>query len=253
MISVTILTKDSAETLGSVLDSVRQFSEVIILDTGSIDQTLEIAKGYPNVKVFTHSFIGFGPLHNLAAEYATHPWILSLDSDEVLSEKLAEEIRTLSLDQEAVYSIPFHNYFNGKHIKWCGWYPERHVRLYNKKRASFSMDQLHEKVECPSKKIIFLKEPIYHTSYRSLSDFLRKMEIYSTLFAKQYAHQKRSSMGIALLHSSFAFIKSYILKRGFLGGHEGFLISLYQSQTAFYKYLKLAYVNRSTLPPCSRS
>ena len=140
MISVTILTKDNEETIGSVLESVRLFDEVILLDTGSTDATLEIARIYPNVKVFKSDFIGFGPLHNLAAEYASHEWVLSLDSDEVLTPSLAKEILDLSLDPQKVYSFPFDNYFNGKHIKWCGWYPDRHIRLYHKRSTSFTND-----------------------------------------------------------------------------------------------------------------
>ncbi|MCB1110535.1 MAG: glycosyltransferase family 2 protein [Chlamydiia bacterium] len=248
MITVTILTKNNEETIGSVLESVRAFEEVILLDTGSTDATLEIAQIYPNVKVFKSPFIGFGPLHNLAADYATHDWILSIDSDEVLTPELSQDILSLSLHPQSVYSFPFYNYFNGKHIKWCGWYPDRHVRLYNKTVTSFTNDQVHEKIQCKALQEVRLSAPIKHYSYRSISDFLQKMERYTTLFALQNAHKKRSSVPKAFLHGAFAFFKSYVIKRGFLGGHEGYLISLYNGQTAFYKYLKLAYANRTPLP-----
>ncbi len=245
MITVTILTKNNEETLGSVLESVCSFDEVILLDTGSTDTTLELAQIYPNVKVFKSPFIGFGPLHNLAAQYASHDWILSLDSDEVLTPELAEEILAVKLDPQKVYSFPFDNYFNGKHIKWCGWYPDRHIRLYNKTATSFTDDQVHEKVK-PLQEIAF-KHPVKHYSYRSIADFLHKMDRYSTLFAEQNLHKKRSSFTKALLHGSFAFIKSYIIKKGFLGGKEGYIISLYNAQTTFYKYLKLAYASRTSV------
>ena len=248
MISVTILTKNNEETIGSVLESVRPFDEVIVLDTGSTDATLEMAQIYPNVKVFKSPFIGFGPLHNLAAEYASHDWILSIDSDEVLTPELSDEIQSLNLNPESVYSFPFNNYFNGKHIKWCGWYPDRHVRLYNKSVTSFTNDQVHEKIQTKTLREVPLTAPVKHYSYRSISDFLQKMESYTTLFAEQNAHKKQSSMMKALLHGGFAFIKSYVIKRGFLGGREGYIISLYNSQTSFYKYLKLAYANRTSLP-----
>jgi len=247
MISVTILTKNNEETIGSVLESVRLFDEVILLDTGSTDTTLDFAQIYPNVKVFKSPFIGFGPLHNLAAEYAARDWILSLDSDEVLTPELADEILALSLDSQKVYSFPFNNYFNGRHIKWCGWYPDRHTRLYNKSVTSFTNDQVHERIQTKSLQEVRLIAPVKHYSYRSISDFLQKMESYTTLFAKQYAHKKRSSMATAIFHGGFAFIKSYVFKRGFLGGHEGYIISLYNAQTSFYKYLKLAYANRTSI------
>lgn len=247
MITVTILTKNNEETLGSVLESVKNFDEVVLLDTGSTDTTLEFAQIYPNVKVFHSPFIGFGPLHNLAAKHASNEWILSLDSDEVLTPELAQEILSLELDSKKVYSFPFNNYFNGKHIKWCGWYPDRHIRLYNKQLTSFTNDQVHEHIQTVGLSEVKLKAPVKHYSYRSISDFLQKMETYSNLFAQQNAQKKKSSLSKALFHGGFAFIKSYVIKRGFLGGKEGYIISLYNAQTTFYKYLKLAYASRTSL------
>ena len=248
MITVTILTKNNSETLGFTLESLQKFDEIIILDTGSKDLTLSIARTYSNVKIFESPFTGFGSLRNLAARYAKHDWILSLDSDEVLSLELCQEILSLKLDSSKVYSFPFNNYFNGRHIKWCGWYPDRHVRLYNKQVTSFTWDEVHERIETNSLIEEKLFSPVRHYSYRSISDFLQKMDLYSTLFAKQNVGKKSSSLGKAFFHALFAFIQSYFIKRGFLGGKEGYLISLYKSQTTFYKYLKLLYANRSSLP-----
>ena len=248
MITVTILTKNAEETLPSVLESVSRFDEVIVLDTGSSDQTLEIAKLFPNVKTYKHSFTGFGALHNLSARYSTNDWILSLDSDEVLTKELEDEILSLKLDTRHVYSFPFDNYFNGKKIKWCGWYPDRHVRLYNNKITSFSDDKVHEKVLTNHLKVISLRSSVKHYSYRSISDFLHKMELYSSLYVEQNQNIKKSSLSKAIFHSLFAFIKSYIIKRGFLGGKEGYIISLYNAHTTFYKYLKLAYASRTFIP-----
>ncbi|MEM7174754.1 MAG: glycosyltransferase family 2 protein [Chlamydiota bacterium] len=244
MISVTILTKNSENTLFPVLKAIRSFDEVIVLDTGSTDGTLEIASGFSNVKIRTSPFIGFGPLHNLAANHTTHDWVLSLDSDEVLTEPLCQEILALALDPNCIYSCIFHNYFNGKWIKWCGWYPDRHVRLYNRKRTSFSNDRVHERILRRNMREIELKHPIEHYSYRSISDLLRKMEIYTDLFAKQNQGKKQASLSKALFHGAYAFMKSYLFQRGFIGGREGFIISLYKGQTAFYKYLKLWELNR---------
>ncbi|MCK4935118.1 MAG: glycosyltransferase family 2 protein [Simkaniaceae bacterium] len=239
MLSVTILTKNSAKTLDLVLQSVKFFPEILILDTGSTDSTFEIAKNYKNVKVHKTPFIGFGPLHNQMAKLATYDWILSLDSDEVLTEPLALEIQNLELDPNKVYSISFNNYFNGKHIKWCGWYPDRHVRLYNKQMTNFTNDHVHEGIILKNLEEIKLKNPINHYSYTSISDFLRKMENYSSLFATQNYQTKNSSMSKALFRGLFAFFKCYFLKRGFLGGKEGLIISIYNAQTTYYKYLKL--------------
>ena len=239
MISATILTKDCQDTLAACLDSLKEIDEVIVLDNHSSDATLEIAMRYQNVKIVTHDFVGFGRLHNIAIEYAKHDWILSIDSDEVLSEgALPKEI-----DEGAVYSFPRHNYFNGKFIRGGGWYPDRVLRLFNRKRTKFSDAAVHEKVMTEGLKVKYLTQPILHYSYRSMEDFLEKMQTYSTLFAEQNAGKRRSSVAKAIFKSIFTFIRCYFLKRGFIDGAEGYIIAKYNAQTAYYKYLKLVYLN----------
>ncbi len=243
MISICILTKDAARTLQKTLDSVQTFHEVILLDNGSIDATLELAKKYPNVKIFTSPFIGFGPLRNEAAKLASNDWILFLDSDEVLSQELIQELHELKPLKEIAYFLPRHNYYNGKRIRGCGWDSEQIARLYHRKFAQFSTVQVHEKLEAPA--FQKLHSPILHTPYLSTADFLLKMQQYSTLFAEQNRGKKRSSFPIALAHAFYAFIRSYFLKKGLFCGKEGFLISLYNANTTFYKYLKLTELNNS--------
>lgn len=246
MISVTILTKNSAETLEATLRSLKNFPEVLVLDTGSTDHTLDIAAQFPHVKIVLEQFRGFGPTHNRASELASNDWILSIDSDEILTPDLASEVLSLKLDPNCVYSIDRHNYFNGKRMTCCsGWYPDRIVRLYHRKSTRFTDDAIHESVIARGLRIIPLRWPLLHTPYRSIDAFLAKMQTYSTLFAEQNAGKKTSSLGKALCHASAAFFKNYFLKRGFLGGKEGFIISLYNTHTAYYKYLKLAFRNRS--------
>jgi len=243
-VSVVILTKDSASTLQKTLDSVRNFQEVIVLDTGSKDTTKEIVHSYPNTKWYEHPFSGFGRLRNLGVSYANSPWVLSLDSDEVLPLETLEKILSQKLDESKVYSFPFHNYFNGKWIRWCGWYPDRHIRLFPKERAQFSSDFVHEKVLYQDLQEERLETPIQHFSYHKIGDFLEKMQKYSTLFAEQNRYKRASSLGIAILHGVYAFIKSYLLQGGFLGGKEAFIIAMYNSQVSYYKYLKLWEANR---------
>ncbi|MBX7065862.1 MAG: glycosyltransferase family 2 protein [Parachlamydiales bacterium] len=241
MISVCILTKNAAATLKATLDSVRSFDEVILLDNGSTDDTIAIAKTFPNVQIHMSPFIGFGPLRNEAARLARHDWILSLDSDEVLSPALLAELETIQLHPQNAYFFPRHNYYNKKRIKGCGWDPEQIARLYNRNFAKFSSSQVHEKLE--ANHFTRLSSPILHTPYRSTADFLAKMQHYSTLFAEQYRGKRRSSFAIAMAHAVYAFFRSYILKRGLFCGKEGFLISLYNANTTLYKYLKLAELN----------
>lgn len=244
MISVTILVKNGARTLRKVLEAASLFEEIILYDTGSEDGTLEIATTFPRVKIYQKQFNGFGPSHNDAASLATHDWILSIDADEVLSERLLQEIASLKLKSGTLYAIPFINFFNGKQIKWCGWYPEKHIRLYNKRETAFSEALVHEGVIKKELAIETLQHPIHHYPYGSINDFLIKMERYSSLFAVQNYKKRRASLPIALIHGWGAFIKSFVLKRGFMGGFEGFLISTYNGHTAFYKYLKLYQMNK---------
>ncbi|MBS3904333.1 MAG: glycosyltransferase family 2 protein [Simkania sp.] len=246
MISVTILTKNSAETLQATLESLSAFPEVLVVDTGSTDHTIDIAKRFPNVRIILEHFQGFGPLHNKASSMAAHDWVLSIDSDEVLSSDLAHEILSTQLQPSCIYAIDRHNYFNGKWIRCCaGWYPDRIVRLYHRKQTRFSDDAVHEKIIPQGLRTIHLKGALLHTPYRSIDSFLSKMQTYSTLFAEQNIHKKQSSLTSALVHAVAAFFKNYFLKKGILGGKEGLIISLYNAQTTYYKYVKLAFLQRS--------
>ena len=238
MISVCMLSKNSAATIANALASVSTFAEVILLDNNSTDDTLVIARQFPNVRIINHPFIGFGPLRNAAAAYAANDWILALDTDEELSSPLLAEIASLPLDPALTYSMPRHNCYNKKHIKGCGWHPDRVVRLYYRKNARYSEDQVHESVLSPFTPRQ-LQNPILHTPFRSTTQFLAKMEHYSTLFAEQYAGKKKGSPLKAILHSCFAFIRSYFLRMGWKLGAEGFIVSLYNSNSTFYKYIKL--------------
>ena len=247
-ISATILTKDSAALLDVVLSELAWCDEVVVLDTGSTDATLAIAASFANVSLhrLTGPFPGFGRARRRAVELARHDWILSVDSDEVVERRLAEEIAALTLDPGTVYSIPFRNYYRGKHITTCGWYPDRHERLFNRRVTGFSLNEVHERVEVGALSVAPLRHAILHYSYRSTGDFLRKMSDYSRLFAEQNVGKKKSGPGKAVLRSMWAFFKSYVLERGFTQGTEGLTISAYKSQVVFWKYLRLHEANVRT-------
>ena len=252
MISVTILTKNSEKYLFEVLHALKKFDEIIIFDTGSKDKTFEIAEKFPNVVIHEGELQGFGPTHNRASSLAKNDWILSIDSDEIISEELVKEILALRLGEleetkaeKTVYQVSRRNYYNNKWIRSCGWHPDWIYRLYNKKRTKFKNVQVHEAIEVDGEGIQIkkLNGPLIHNSYSSTSEFLYKMEKYSTLFAEENKGKKKSSLSKAILHGMGTFLKNYIVKRGFLGGAEGFIISVYNANTAFYKYLKLAEIN----------
>ncbi len=244
-ISVHVLTKNSAATLAATLTSLKTFPEVIVLDTGSVDETLALAAQFDNVVVHKAPLKGFGESHNYAAALASYDWILSIDSDEVLSLALIEELHAIDLDSQCVYAILRDNYFNGRKINFCaGWHPDWVVRLYHRKRTQFSNDAVHEKVMSEGLRTVCLRNTLKHVPYRSIADFLEKMHAYSSLFALQHQGKKRASLARALFHSAVAFFKNYFLKRGIFGGREGIILSLYNAQTTYYKYLKLAELNK---------
>ncbi|MEY4939601.1 MAG: hypothetical protein RIQ93_1336 [Verrucomicrobiota bacterium] len=245
-ISATVLTKNSERLLAAVLNSLSWCDEVVVLDTGSTDRTLGIAVTFENVSLrrLEGPFPGFGLAHRRAVEYAKHDWILSVDSDEVLTPQLIAEIRALQLNAATVYSIPFRNHFNRRAITTCGWSPDYHERLFNRRCTNFCPSEVHERVQTAQLSVVKLRHPIHHYSYETLQDFLRKMNVYATLFAEQNVGKKKSSPWKAVTRSGWAFFKSYLFERGVTQGREGMVISAYKAQTVFWKYLMLDEANR---------
>jgi len=244
-ISATILTKNSEALLPQVLAALAWCDEVVILDTGSTDGTLALAAAFANVSLHQLSgpFPGFGRAHREAVALARNDWVLSVDSDEIVSPSLAAEIASLPLDPQTVYTIPFRNYYRGKHITTCGWSPDRHERLFNRTATNFCASEVHERVQTAGLAVADLQQPIAHYSYRSTEDFLRKLSAYSRLFAEQNVGKKPAGPAKAVSRSVWAFFKSYVLERGFLQGVEGLTISAYKSQVVFWKYLMLHEAN----------
>ena len=245
-ISATILTKDSARRIADVLAALAWCDEVVVLDTGSSDDTVAIAARLGNVVVhrLDGPFPGFGIAHQKAVALARNDWILSIDSDEVISAELAGEIVKLQKCSATVYALPFENYFNGRLIRSCGWYPDRHERMFDRRRTNFCAQEVHERVQTDGLKVLQLRHAVRHYSYESTDDFLRKMRAYSQLFASQNVGRKRSSPGKAVRRGAWAFVKSYLLQRGCLQGYEGLVISAYKAQTTFWKYLLLHDANQ---------
>jgi glycosyltransferase involved in cell wall biosynthesis len=248
MISIIILTKNNEKTIEQTLNSTKKFSEVLIIDTGSCDRTLKKAENFKNVKIIKNFLnsknqtlreFGFGNFRNEGAKFAKNDWILALDSDEVITQKLTQEIlKEISLKENFVYSIPFLNYYNEKLIKCCGWHKRSHIRLYNRKNTSFDSSYIHEGILVNKNlKVKKLKNHIKHFPFFCIDDFLKKIEKYSSLFAKN--HSYTPSLLKAIFHGFFSFFKSYIIKKGIFYKKEGFIISLYNANCTFYKYLKL--------------
>lgn len=238
-ISITILTYNSEKTLETTLASLTCFDDIVVLDSGSQDSTEQIARKYPAVRFFQKPFIGFGPMHNMASDLVRYDWVLSIDSDEAITDALVQEIKELHLQSNTVYSIPRKNIYRGKHIKGSGWWPDRVFRLYDRKQTSFSNALVHETIITASMNTRDLKNPMLHTPFFKTAQFIQKIQSYSELYANQHANKKKVLPFSPYLHASFAFFKSYVLKLGIRDGWLGLEISLYNANCALYKYLKL--------------
>ena len=239
MITAVILTKNNEHTLAKTLDSLQFLSEVLIVDTGSKDQTLSLAKKYPNVKTIKEKLYSFGLLRNQAADLAKNPWILSIDSDEELSPTLQRSIQNLTLDPNTVYGVIRENRYKEKTVVCCGWKLEKRLRLYERSKTKFSTRSVHESLEINGLQSTYLPGKLYHTPFFSERDFITKMQLYTELYAKEHAG-KPSSIKKACLHGLWAFIRAYFLQKGIFYGESGWRIALYQALSSYYKYSKLA-------------
>jgi len=244
-ISVTMITKDASRYIAESLEALEGFDEIVILDNGSSDDTVEIAQKFDNVSIYQSKFIGFGALKNLAISYSQNSWILSVDSDEVLSDKLVDEILSLELDSNKVYSILRDNYYDERLMKCCGWEGDWVMRLFDKDRVLFNLNRVHESLELSDDiSVEKLGHTMKHFTYQNATELVTKMQRYSTLWAEDYRGKRSSSPTKATTRAIFAFIKFYIFKKGFLSGYEGLLISVTNANGVFYKYIKLYEANR---------
>lgn len=242
-VSAVMIVKNGVRTIRKTLESLREFDDVVVYDNGSIDGTLEIAREYPNVHLIEGNFDGFGPTKNRAASFAKHDWVLIIDSDEVVDEELLHALQTKVLDPHTIYIVNFLAYYKEIQIRHSGWNNQKIRRLYNKSVTQFNDNAVHENIMDEGMK----KEPIEgnmkHYSYMSISDFIIKLDRYSTLFAIDNAGKKSSSPAKAFFNGLYSFFRTYILKRGFLDGYAGLIIAFSHMATNFYKYIKLYEMN----------
>ncbi len=239
-ISVTILTRDSEKYLPECLAALAAFDEVVLLDNGSTDSTLDIARSFSNVVVHEHPFIGFGPMKNLALDLAKNDWIFSVDSDEIVSPELSREILGLRLDPSYLYVVERDNYYHGRLIRGCGWNNDHVQRLFNRTRTRFDGRLIHERLAgSGTMPEVRLFGRMQHHPYDEASQLVAKLQQYSTLWAEENLGRKRSSPARAFMNGMLTFFKSYVLQRGWRFGYEGLLISISNANGAFYKYIKL--------------
>lgn len=243
-LSVCIICKNEENTIASCLESVKWADEIILLDSGSTDNTLEIAKKYTDKIFIREDWQGFGEQRRRAEQLASNDWIFAIDCDEEVSETLKNEIlNTLpKCSEENVLRVNRLTYFCGQFIHHSGWHPDHIARIYNKKKTSYNKNLVHESVITKDCELITLKEKILHFQHQDIFTYLNKRNHYANLGAKQIIQKgKKASLSKATGSAIFAFIRHYFLRLGFLDGRAGFVIAVIQSQYSFNKYLFSVY------------
>ena len=242
-ISVVIIAKDAQATIADCLESLKTFSEVILYLNNSTDKTEIIAQKFLNIKIIEGEFLGFGETKGIASQYAKNDWILSLDSDEVLSNDFILYLSKLNLNSNKVYSILRVNYYKKQEIKHC-WGEDKIVRLYSRDKTNYNQSLVHEKVIVGNLENELIEGVVKHYPYNSMSDFIIKADRYSSLFANDNVGKRESSPIKAFLNATYSFIRTYILKRGFLDGYAGLIIAVSHATNNFFKYMKLYELNK---------
>ena len=243
MISAVILAKNSEKTIAKTLESLKFLDDVVVYDNGSSDKTMQIAKSFANVNLVQGEFRGFGWTKNRAATFAKNDWILMIDSDEVVDDELKNCLLTKQLDKNCIYKLNFKAFYKDIEVKHCGWSNQFKKRLYNKTTTSYNNNDVHEDIILGALRTEALEGNVEHYSYHSISQFIQKADLYSTLFAKSNQHIKNSSPLKAFLNATYTFIRTYFFKRGFLDGYVGLVVSVSNAVTNFYKYIKLYELN----------
>ncbi len=237
-ISATIITFNEERNISRVIESLRCCDEILVLDSGSNDRTVEIASNL-GARVVEASWHGYAAQKNIAMDLAANDWIFSIDADESLSEALEAEIWQIKKAGPKFdgYTVPRLAQYMGRWIMHSGWYPDRKIRLFNKQRAKWVGEFVHETVKITGS-IGHLHSNLLHFTCDSLSEHVRTMDSYTTLAAQEIAaREKFVPLSKLLFDPPWTFFQTYVLKLGFLDGVEGLTIAY---MAAFYNYVKYA-------------
>ena len=239
-LSVIIITKNEEANIADALESVRWIDDVVVVDSGSTDATVEIAKRYTD-RVTTRAWEGYGQQKNHATGLAAHDWVLSLDADERVSIELAVEIQELMRSAPPMqgYRIPRTMHYLGRWIRSTDWYPDLQLRLYDRRIARWNTRYVHESVTVDGR-VGTLRSEIYHYSYRDISDHLSTIDRYTTLAVKQMVSDGQRVGWVELMsRPPLTFLRNYVLRRGVRDGVPGLIVSLMNSYYVFLKFAKL--------------
>lgn len=247
-LSLIIITKNGEATIEQCLQSVSGLAtEIIVFDSGSTDNTVSICKKYTD-KVFETDWPGYGTQKCRAIAKATGDWVLSLDDDEWLSEGLKEEIKTtLQNPAGKVYRFPMRTKYCDQWVRFGDVGRKQAIRLFKRNAATFQDGAIHEGL-LTDEKIHDLKSPVYHHSYLSYEALMERMNSYTTLTAQsRFNKGKRTRFSSALFGATWAFLRAYIFRLGFLDGQIGFVVAFSSAESSFYRHMKLLALQRKAV------
>lgn len=236
-ISVIIITKNESQNIRDCLKSVSWTDEIIVVDSGSSDNTVEIARKYTD-KVIYNEWRGYADQKNFALQLATNDWVLSLDADERVTENLKNEILNTDLEKYDGFRIKRDNFFLGKMIKGCGWGNDYQLRLFRKSKTTLTKRLVHEGFYVEGK-INKLKNTILHYSYRNFKDAFDKINYYSTLEAIEKQNRKKVNVISILITPVIAFLQHFIIRKGYIDGIYGVFVSILNAYTKLQVQLKI--------------
>ncbi len=244
-LSVIVITKNEAANIADCLKSVAFADELIVVDSGSTDGTVELARALGARVEVTADWPGFGPQKNRALDLATGDWVLSIDADERVTPELAREIQaTLAAPRGDAYEIARLSNFCGRDIRHSGWWPEYVLRLFKRGAARFNDVVVHERVvPADGRAPLRLEGHFQHYPYDNLDALITKINRYSSdAAAMMYAKGRRTSVLGALGHSFWTFVRIYLIRRGFLDGRHGLVLAVTAASGSFFRYSKLMFL-----------
>lgn len=244
-ISAVVITFNEEENIASCLESVESIvDEIVLVDSFSSDRTLEIAKKYSKVKTYSQKWLGYVEQKNYANSLTSYNTILSIDADEIISNELKESILKIKEKEEnceKVYEISRLTNYCGNWVKHCGWYPDKKIRIFDKRAVKWQGELVHETLLLPQNtEIIHLKGDLLHYSYKTTTDHIERINKYSSLTAKEaFDKGKKSSIFDIWFRPKWRFFRDYILKGGILDGYTGYQVCKMSAYITFSKYAKL--------------
>jgi glycosyltransferase involved in cell wall biosynthesis len=246
-ISATVITLNEERHLGDALDSLSWADEIVVVDSGSTDRTVEVARRYTD-RVVEADWPGYAAQKNRAAGEASHDWVFSLDADERVTPELRSAIERVRDSGPTAdgYRVARRAWYVDRWVRHGGWYPDWQTRLYDRRKAKFEGEFVHESVRVAGA-VATLSGDLLHYTVESLSDHHRRLDRYTTLAAEQLAaHGRRFSASRAILQPPLTFVQTYVLKQGFRDGAAGLAIAGFAAYYVFLRQVKLWERTRSS-------